>query len=345
MNVGQIIDCVTEWVELYGRHTPGFCGAHLMGGITTLPKDAEFPTYRDVDVNIVLHDLEQREIQDFAYKGLIVECGLFSREEYRSLADVLASPELAPNLVVDSILADPTGMLARLHQAVAQAYPRREWVSARCEYMKRGVVQALNDMQQARSPAEGLVHLVRLVFDMAGLIAVAQLQPPTHRRCLSLMRELLAPQGELALYEAVLHLLGVAHLSSQRVESFLEDCASAFDHAVAVYRTPIPYGFKLHAHVRPYLVDGAQEMIAAGNHREAMLWIMGFSYIANTAIQQDAPADERARFRAQFERLLHELGLDTLQAWHASLGQARSLADAIFTVADAIVANHPAIRP
>jgi hypothetical protein len=345
MNVGQVIDCVTEWVELYGRHTPGFCGAHLMGGITTLPKDAEFPTYRDVDVNMVLHDLEQREIQDFAYKGLIMECGLFSLEEYRSLADVLASPELAPNLVVDSLLADPTGMLARLHQAVAQEYPRSEWVSARCEYMKRGVVQALNDMQQARSPAEGLVHLVRLVFDIAGLIAVAQLQPPTHRRCLILMRELLAPQEELVLYEAVLRLVGGAHLTRQQVESSLEDCASAFDHAVAVYRTPIPYGFKLHAHVRPYLVDGAQEMIAAGNHREAMLWIMGFSYIANTAIQQDAPAHERARFQAQFERLLHELGLDTLPAWHARLGQSRSLADAIFTVADANVANHPAIRP
>src|SRR5947207_10895590 len=101
-----------EWVELYGRQTSGFCGAHLMGGITTLPKDAAFPAYRDVDLNIVLHGLPQREIRDFAYKGLIMECGLFSFEEYRSHADVLASPELAPNLVVESILADPSGMLS-----------------------------------------------------------------------------------------------------------------------------------------------------------------------------------------------------------------------------------------
>jgi len=28
MNVGQVIACAREWVELYGRHTPGFCGAH-----------------------------------------------------------------------------------------------------------------------------------------------------------------------------------------------------------------------------------------------------------------------------------------------------------------------------
>ena len=150
MNVGQIIECATGWVELYGRHTPGFCGAHLMGGITTLPKDAEFPTYRDVDVNIVLHGLDQRKIQDFAYKGLIMECGLFSREEYRSLADVLASPELAPNLVVDSLLADPIGMLAALHHAVAQEYSRREWVSARCAYMKKSVVQARSAARRAR---------------------------------------------------------------------------------------------------------------------------------------------------------------------------------------------------
>jgi len=207
MNVGQVIACAREWVELYGRHTLGFCSAHLMGGITTLPKAAPFPAYRDVDLTMVLHDLPERDIRDFAYNGLNMECGVISRAEYRSAADVLASPELAPNLVVDSILADPTGMLARLHSAVAQAYPRREWVSARCAYMKNSVVQALDAMAQAQSAGALLCPLGRIVFDLDGLIAVAQLQPPTHRRCLILVRELLAPQGELALYQAVLRIV------------------------------------------------------------------------------------------------------------------------------------------
>jgi len=345
MNVGQVIACAREWVELYGRHTLGFCCAHLMGGITTLPKDAPFPAYRDVDLNMVLHDLPERDIRDFAYNGLIMECGVFSRAEYRTAADVLASPELAPNLVVDSILADPAGMLARLHSAVAQEYTRREWVRARCAYMKNSVVQTLEAMAQARLAGALLFPLGRIVCDLAGLIAVAQLQPPTHRRWLILMRELLAPQGELALYEEVLRLFGVAHLTRQQVETSLEDCASAFGHAAAVYRTPILYGFKLHAHVRPYLVEGAQEMIAAGHHREAMLWLAVFFYIANTAIQRDGSAEVQQRFQAQFDRLLHELGLDTPQVWQARLQYARRVADAVFIVADDIVAHHPAIRP
>ncbi|MFL5801445.1 MAG: hypothetical protein ACJ8CR_06850 [Roseiflexaceae bacterium] len=86
-------------------------------------------------------------------------------------------------------------------------------------------------------------------------------------------------------------------------------------------------------------------MIDAAKHREVMFWIVGFSYLANTAIQQDAPADERPRFQAQFDRLLHELGLDTPQERHTCLQHARHMADAIFSVAADIVAHYPAIRP
>jgi hypothetical protein len=92
------------------------------------------------------------------------------------------------------------------------------------------------------------------------------------------------------------------------------------------------------------VVEGAQELIDAGKHCEAMLWIVAFSYLANAAIQQDAPADERPRFQAQFDRLLHDLGLDTPQAWHARLQYARHVAEGVFTLADAMVAHHPAIR-
>ena len=86
-------------------------------------------------------------------------------------------------------------------------------------------------------------------------------------------------------------------------------------------------------------------MIAAGHHREAMLWIAAFSYIANTAIQQDASAEVRPRFQAQFDRLLYELGPDTPQAWQARVPYAQHVADAVFTLADAIVDHHPSIRP
>ena len=53
----------------------------------------------------------------------------------------------------------------------------------------------------------------------------------------------------------------------------LQECATAFDRAVEVTRTPIPLGHKLQPYVKPYLVEGAREMIDEGYHREAVLWI------------------------------------------------------------------------
>jgi hypothetical protein len=79
---------------------------------------------------------------------------------------------------------------------------------------------------------------------------------------------------------------GVPYFSKQPLAYRRRGLASACDNAMSGYRTPNPYGFKLLAHVQPYLVEGAQEMIDAGHHREAMLWIAAFCCIANTAIQQ-----------------------------------------------------------
>jgi hypothetical protein len=36
MNVRGVIAAVQEWVDAHGNQIPGFCGAHLMGGILAL---------------------------------------------------------------------------------------------------------------------------------------------------------------------------------------------------------------------------------------------------------------------------------------------------------------------
>src|SRR5690242_20684284 len=122
MYVYQAIDLAKEWVDTQGRAIPGFRGAHLLGGALTLPKDAIFPAYRDVDLNIVCEGARETATHDLAYKGLILEYGVVDMERYCSPEAVLANPELASNLAVDSILADPCGLLEPLHQAVAAQY-------------------------------------------------------------------------------------------------------------------------------------------------------------------------------------------------------------------------------
>ncbi len=338
MNVGQVIALVQEWVDVHGSQTPGFCGAHLVGGILSMPKESVFPPYLDVDFKLVLHSTQEVEPHDIAYKGLILEYGTIGIEHYCSAEAVLSNPELASNLAVDSILSDPAGLLKPLHAVVKQEYAKRTWVKARCTYEKKLVTHSLEEVSQAASPAEALVPLALAIVYLAGVLTVADLRPPTHRRALVLMRDVLHQQGRGELQEEALCLLGSAHLTRHQVEAFLHDAATAFDRAVEVKRTAIPLlDFKFQPHVRPYLVDGFQELIQEGNHREAMLWIVILLIFANIAIQHDAPEAEKPLFQAKLDRLFQEIGFGAPNYVETRLQGARELAKNIFTLADEIV--------
>jgi hypothetical protein len=344
MNVGQVIELAQEWVETEGSHTPGFCGAHLMGALNYLPRDAPFPAYKDVDLNLVVEGASGDEPHEIFYKGLILEHGILDVERYHSPETVLSDPALAANLAVDSILADPRGMLAPLQSTVARQYAQRRWVQARCASAKNDVLLGLGGLAHAASPDQArLILWLYVTMGLTGVVALADLKPPTHRRSLIQMKALLEQHGREDLQEAMLELLGFAHLRPPQVEVHLHHMAEAFDRAVQVTRTPVPGSFKLRPHVRPYLVDGAQEMIDEGYPREAMLWIWFGMGIANGAIQADAPEDEKPHFQAMAGQLYADMGWSTLQDVASHLPQARELAEDVFRVADDIVHRNPEI--
>jgi hypothetical protein len=343
MNAGQVIELAREWVEVQGSQIPGFCGAHLMGGLTYTPREAPFPNYKDVDMNIVLQGAQGWDVNDVFYKGLILEYGSVGIEAYRSPEAVLSDMQLASNLAANSILSDPTGMLASLHAVVAAEYPRRKWVRARVEDMKNKIRMALDELGRAAAPVEVLFRAGLLVVDLGGLVAVAGLKPPTHRRSLILMREVLGAWGQPDLQEETLAVFGCARLSRAQVESYLRECAAAFDRAVEVTRTPVPYSFKLHAFVRPYVVQAVEEMIAEGSHREAMLWTVAFLLFSNNAIQADAPEGEKPQYQAKIDRLAADMGWNTSKDIAGRVQWAKVLVEKVFKAADEIMSLNPEI--
>lgn len=339
MYVHQAIAYTREWVDANARQMPGFCGAHLMGGVLAMPKDALFPAASDLDFNVICEGVGETKTYDIAYKGLILEYSVVDAEQYRAAEIVLGNPELACNLAADGILADPGGLLGALHQEVAARYACRRWVQARCDYEKRVVLQALERLAHVDEPRKAPWPALSAALFLSGLLAEASLQPPTHRRSLVLLRDVLGAHGRADLHETLLRLIGFADLTRPQVESYLDDCAAAFDRAAAVTRTPVPFQYKFQPHVRPYIVDSAREMIEQSGHREAMFWIGGFLMFANAAIQADAPAMERPIYQAKVDRLIDDMGLRTIADVRARAAAARDLAEAVFDIADALIAR------
>jgi hypothetical protein len=246
---------------------------------------------------------------------------------------------LGPHLLPDSVLCDPEGLLGAVQPSVRHEWAQLRWVQVRCEEVKRDSLQNLDLLQRGASLDERLFGLYNLVIDLAALLAVASLRTPTHRRCLALAQELLVEAGRADLHEALLGLLGHAALGRAEIEAWIGPVGQAFDRAVAVHRSPSPFDFKLHAHIRPIFVEGAWELVDEGLHREAMLWLSSAYYIANAAIQNDGDEAEKLRYRAEFARLFDALASDGAVEWQVRALQARRIADEIFALADQIAAR------
>lgn len=355
MDAGQVKRVARTWVEANIPSWPGIRGAHLIGSITTMPDDAPFPAYKDIDVHLIFepgspmlrpagpfpHHLEVQ------YEGLSIEGGLKSVREYGSAETVLANPTMAHHLTVDSLLYDPGGWLGELQAAVKREYPRREWVLARVEYERKKQNEILAQRQMARAMGGLAGEMGILGYSQTcipALLSVVTLRAPTTgARALLRVREVTAEYARPDLYEELLDVLGVATARPEQVVQQLAEGAEAFDLAVAVRRSPHPFQHKLQRHLRPYFVDSCRSLLQEGCHREAALWLVAFYASSIQAILADGPAAEKARYARRLNELMRSLGAETAEAVNLRFERAYRLYDDYFALAGVIAARHPGI--
>lgn len=356
MNIAQAKAVTREWVHAYRPVWPGLRAAHLVGGITTLADCTELPTTRDIDVHLIFDEgspmLESNgpfpNIVEVTYRGLPIEAGVTSMAAYASPEVVLANPEIAHHLTVESSLYDPEGVLAALQVPVTREYARRRWVRARVQHEREGFAAALGLLERARAVygASGEANLFGyLTTYLVAALSVANLDPPRiGGQMLVRIRPLLQQVNRLDLIEELLELLGVRCLGETQAVRYLNAAAEAFDLAVTIRRTPHPFQHKMHAHLRPYFVDSCQEMIQYGYPREALAWITPCLCSATDIIQIDGRDEDTASFVARRDAFLRTIGFTTPEAGARKLALAMDLHDRIFALADEIIATHPDIR-
>jgi hypothetical protein len=355
MNAGQAKQAAAAWVSENVNQWPGIAGAHLVGGITTMPDDAPFPSHKDVDVHLIF-DAGSRMLEptgpfanmlEVPYNGILIEAGIKPVSDYASAEEVLANPEIAHHLTVDSVLYDPKGWLRDLQEQVKVEYPRRRLVQARIDFERKGLAGAfaLREMAKGLYGASGEVSVLGYTTTyIAATLCVARLSSPSiGGRLWVRMRETLATYDRLDLYDDLLALLGVKDVNRDRAQHFLDEGAKAFDRAVQIRRTPIPFGHKLHPHLRPYFVETCQGMIDEGYHREALGWTTPFVLATTDVIKFDGDEAEKPPYAALQLSLLETLGLADEDAREARFAQATALYDQYFALADEIVATNRAV--
>ena len=355
MNAQQAKQTARNWVAANLDQWPGLRAAHLVGGITTMPDDAPFPASKDLDMHLVFADGSPAlqptgpfpTVVEVSHGGVSIEAGIKSAAEYASPEVVLANPEIAHHLTLDSLLYDPTDLLGDLQEPVKREYPRRRWVLARVEHERAGLASALGLLPMVRQTWGAAGELNILGYSttyLAATLCVATLNPPRMgSRMFVRTRHLLAELGRLDLHDDALALLGVRDADRELAENLLQEAAETFDVAVTMRKSPHPFQHKLHAHLRPYFVDACRSMIADGDHREALAWVTPFHLSTTDVMLVDGPETDRPVYAERRARFLQTLGFDTAEARAAKFEQANRLYDQTFALAADIIAKHPRI--
>jgi hypothetical protein len=332
--VRDVRPVIRAWIAGDLERWPGLRAAHFVGGITSMPEDAQFPSHKDVDLHLVFEEGSPAlapagpflDVVEEEYEGLLIEAGIKPIAEYASPETVLANPEIAHHLALDSVVYDPDGVLGRLEAPVRREFARRHWVEARLDHEQRGLAAAMEllTMSRAMYGASGELNLLGYSFTfISAMFDVATLKPPSTGSGFPLrMRGVLEQHGRRDLYEEYLAVLGLSELAPERVEHHLRVGSEAFDIAARVRRTPHPFQHKLKAHLRPYFVGSCRALFDAGHHREAANWLSPFFSSSLDVIIADGDERDKRRFSSAYEAFLADLGKSSEAARSSHLQRA-----------------------
>lgn len=344
MIVRQAKAAAREWVLAEAERTPELAGAFFHGSITWLPDEAGLDAASDVDVMLVLDDPEPPvKPGKFRHRGVLLDVSYLSSDELQTPEQVLGQYHLAGSFRAPGIIFDPSGHLAALQTVVGRDYAQRQWVVRRCEHARERIVGNLRSIGELESWPDQVMAWLFATGVTTHVLLVAGLRNPTVRRRYLSVRELLTEYGRLDVYELLLGLLGCARISPDRVERHLDALAEAFDAAAAVIRTPFIFASDISQFARPIAIDGSRELIARGDHREAVFWLVATYSRCMKVLDQDAPASLRARFEPGFRELLGDLGIASGADLERRGAEVEAFLPQLWTEAEAILAANPEI--
>lgn len=343
MLVGEARAVARRWVDEEAGQLPGFQGAFYHGSTNWLPDDAPFPATSDLDVMVVLADPGLvAKPGKFIYHGVLLEVSLMPGDQLRSPEFVLGQAHLAGSFRAPGIIADPTGWLATLQAAVSQDYAKRRWVAARCAQVQERIAAYLRALNEAPLFHDQVSCWLFATGNTTHLLLVAGLENPTVRRRYGATRDLLAAYGQLDCYETLLELLGCARMSQERAAQHLDALTQAFDAASAVVTPSYLFAADMSEQGRPVAIDGSRELIARGDQREAIFWMLATYARCQAVFYRDAPSLQE-RFSVGFRELLGDLGITSLADMQRRGEAVRAALPQIWMVAEAIMAANPGI--
>jgi hypothetical protein len=343
VNIGSARSAAIQWVARHARPEADFRGAYFSGSTVGLPDGAELPPSSDIDIAVVTAR-EDPPVKPgkFRFQGALLEVSYVPLAELASADDVLASYHLAGSFRTDTIIDDPTGHLHALHDRISPRFAARPWVRRRCLDARRRVETRLAAIDTSAAFHEQVISWLFPTGVTCHVVLVAALRNPTVRLRYPAAREVLAAYGHLDLYPALLDLLGCSHLSARRVQHHVRELTATFDAAAEVAKTPFFFSSDITPTARPIAIDGSQTLIDAGDHCEAVFWIIATFARCHTILATDAPQLHESLSPA-FRAAVADLGISSSRDLLHRAGEVIQFLPRLWHTTEDILTSNPRI--
>ncbi len=333
-----------QWVLTEGNKIPGFAGAFYHGSTNWLPDEATLPATSDLDIMLVFEEeVPTHKLGKFQDNGVLLEVSYLAQDQIQSPEQILGNYQMAGSFRQPGIIADPSGRLTELQSAVAQAYAERQWVYKRCEHARNNILQHLQSLAAAEQFHDQVTAWLFAAGVTTHVLLVAGLKNPTVRQRYGAVRQLLADYQRLDFYPALLDLLGCTEMSRARADEHLDALAVTFDVAKTVINTPFFFAADISEMARPVAIDGSRDLIARGDHREAIFWMVATYSRCQQVLYQDASVEVQTQHTAGYHRLLGDLGITSAADLRAHSEEIKQILPRVWAVAEAIMAANPEI--
>ncbi len=301
MRVREAKAIAEQWVRENASREPSFRGAFFSGSIRSLPLDAELPPTSDVDVFIVVDvATSPPKLGKIFFRGVLLEITYIAASDLADIESVTTNYHLAPCFASDNIIADSSGQLRALHRAIAPTFHSPRAIRARCENAIAKIEGGLTFIDPSMDWPDRVLCWMFPTGVTTHVILIAARQNPTIRLRYLAAKKVLQEMHRDDLYERLLRLLGGESVTRDEVQRHLGLLAEVFDVAAKVDKRKFFFSSDITPAARPIAIDGSQGLIDAGDHREAIFWII--ATFARCIKILDLNADER--FSSATEELL-----------------------------------------
>lgn len=300
-----------EWVAKHFQSVDGGIGAVLAGSINYRQDSAVWPDGSDIDIWLYRSGRCTPGPMKFGYRGVIVEPSMHSSDCFDDIEAILGHPHESPHLVRGEILADPRGAIAKLRLAIEPEFPKLKWVRRRMDWVAENASRKLAISAKAKpgSYVEPLLQLVLGIRNIVAMAPIATLENPTMRRCMVVARDILSRHGHDGLSDELLDILCGRDMTPEEVRAYIPSMMELYRQATTVAKTPFWARFELDPAAESMFRIAAQDMIEAGDHREAVFFVLFVHYFSHQAIQNDGTDQEKAASRELLSRTLATVGI------------------------------------